>query len=262
MDASLATLSPDSSQEVHADESRPPPPSPPQTTTEVGDREIQYAEQEDHPGSPAPEPANKRQSASVAVVQPHPESEAAAPASETLAPARVISSPSALIIVVGHLRRFENTLGAHRKLVQAATKALGAAPAVCIATYPQRDHHDRTWWHGGDQTHDTSLHVDPAAVAAGYNVPLSQVQMLEPSSVQNPTKYMVSAICHTHPDHAWASTIKTLFLLLIASARPPARRISFCSRPKSLSMCMWGRSRPLHTVTPPALRRLRLLSLM
>ena len=111
-------------------------------------------------------------------------------------PPRAPSPPSALILVVGHLRHFEDTLAAHRRLVQTVADTMGAAPTVCIATYPRRDHHDRTWWHGGDQTHDTSVEVDPAAVATGYGVPLSQVHMLEPSSVQNPTKYMVS---HTHP---------------------------------------------------------------
>lgn len=109
-------------------------------------------------------------------------------------------SPSALIFVVGHLRHFEFTLPTHRKLVQSVEKALGATPAVCVATYPYRDHHDRTWWHGGDQTADTSVQVDPDQVAASYQIPRAQVQMLEPTSVQNPTKYMVSAI--PAADHA------------------------------------------------------------
>jgi hypothetical protein len=127
---------------------------------------------------------------------PQPEPQSGSAAVEPPPTAGAPAPRSALILVVGHLRHFEDTLPAHRKLVQRVERVMGAAPVVCIATYPQRDHHDRTWWHGGDQTHDTSVQVDPAAVAAGYGVPRSQVQMLEPSSVQNPSKYMVST---AHP---------------------------------------------------------------
>lgn len=214
MGAKLAAMSPNSSQPAHAKgpaRSTSPPPTttqtqtqtPPQTPQQQGPTEVdghkqQHAEQEDHHGLPAvAEPANDTKNTGKAVER-QPETAAAAeppPVSEVVS-SSVTTSASALIFVVGHLRHFEDTLGAHRKLVQSVEKTLGAAPAVCIATYPQRDHHDRTWWHGGDQTHDTSVHVDPAAVATSYGVPLSQVQMLEPSSVQNPAKYMVSAICH------------------------------------------------------------------
>ena len=66
-------------------------------------------------------------------------------------------------------------LADHFRLVAAVGAALGVPPAVCIATYPKRDHHDKTWWHGGTATADTAKAVDPAAVAANYKVilPLS-----------------------------------------------------------------------------------------
>lgn len=115
-------------------------------------------------------------------------------AAAVAAAADVAAAPSgpltALLMVVGHLRHYEGTLPSHRKLVRAVADALGAEPAVCIVTYPHRDHHDKTWWHGGSETHDTSVLVDPAAVATAYAVPQSHVHLLEPSAVQNPERYV------------------------------------------------------------------------
>ena len=113
--------------------------------------------------------------------------DAAAAAAAAAAPS---SPPTALLMVVGHLRHYEGTLPSHRKLVRTMADTLGTEPAVCIVTYPHRDHHDKTWWHGGTETHDTSIMVDPAAVATAYGVPLSHVHLLEPSAVRNPDKYL------------------------------------------------------------------------
>ena len=99
------------------------------------------------------------------------------------------SETRALILVVGHLRHYEQELADHFRLVAAVGAALGVAPAVCIATYPKRDHHDKTWWHGGTTTADTAKAVDPAAVAANYKVEREAVHMLAPSSVREPAKY-------------------------------------------------------------------------